>query len=250
MNLTLVGYYGAKADSLRKFIKNAQKVLGHALPSAFEKYDVRQVHGTIIGLEGTRLGEYIINQNYFEQRRLLKAVNLPKLFQMLKASEHLPFRVRVGGYKHRKKYPFTSRGQHPYLRSFSVQGDVVVAMGWPEQGSHYPPTLHELRWSLNAANVLHKYHSSPADFDNDFFFVLGRINRAKASELDIQVAQEKMRIYFEKQKGYSVTIDSNSLRVVAYNDTKLPWGGCQVFTLAEAEASVPELFMMYDDPAA
>jgi hypothetical protein len=250
MNLTLVTYYGAKPDVLRKLIKKTHRVLSKAFTDAFEPYNEKQVHGTIIGLEGTRVGDYIINQNYLEQRRLLKAINLPRLFELINTSEHLPYTMQIGGYKHRADYPFTSRGQHPYLRSFSIQGDIAVAMGWPAQNGEYPLTLDKLRRSFNSANVLHKYHSSPTDIDNDFFFVLGRINRAKLNDLSIQVAQEAIRRHFEQQEPVYITIGRENLSFVAYNNTKLPWGECQVFTLPEAKSNTDQLFMMYDDPAA
>jgi hypothetical protein len=249
MNLTLVAYYGDKPAPLSKFIGDAQKELSKALPGAFEPYGKEQVHGTLIGLEGTRWGDYIINQNYFEQK-LLKSISLPKVLEILKASEHLPFTIQIGGYDYRREYPFTSRNQHPYLRSFSVQRDIAVAMGWPVRDGEHPLTLDRLRRSLNKANVLHRYHASHTDVDNDFFFVLGRVDRAKSSDWAIQVAEERMRSYFERKKSPSVTIDRKNLRVVAYDDTKLPWGKCKVFTLGEAEADLSQLLTLYDDPAA
>lgn len=243
MNLTIVAHYGPKSASLRKFIRDLQATLEQVLPVPFEPYREEQVHGTIIGLEGVRWGSCVFNQNYLEQK-CLRAIHFPQLFEILKASRCFPFTVQIGGYDCGIEYLFKSRGQHPHFRSFSIQGAIAVVVGWPASGSYHPLLLDQLRRSLNPANVLHKYHALPADIDNDFFLVLGRINRDRVSDQVLREAQEQMRSYLG-QRPFFVPIDRNSLKLVAYDDTRLPWGSCSTFTLEEAEAVIPQLMRLY-----
>ena len=250
MDLTLVAYYGDKPSAIAELVTGAQNELTSNLRDAFEPYPLFQVHGTIIGLEGTRAGDRICNTNYLQRRQQLRPLNLEAVFQILKDQSLLPFFIRIGGYKDGELYPFTSRGLHPFLRSFSIQGDVAVAMGWPCDGERYPLALDRLRRVFNEANVLHKYHVSSNDIDNDFFFVLGRINRSKTSELTIQQTQEQMRTFLAIHDSLTIPLDRQHLAIVAYVDPKLPRETSRVYSLDEAERKIDEIKSLYRDVAA
>ena len=245
MNVTLVAYYGEKPEPIAEFITAAQEKLALHLGDAFEKYNLGQVHGTIIGLEGTRVGNHILNTNYLEQRRQLRPIDLQRLLKILKDQSLLPFSVSIGGYKDGKNYPFTSRGQHPYLRSFSIQGEIAVAMGWPCTDDRYPLSVDRLRRSLNKANILHKYHAEISDIDNDFFLVLGRINRSKADEISLYETQEIMRSFLMKSYNLSVPICRENISIIAYVDTTLPIDTSRVYGLDEAETKIDEIKGLY-----
>jgi hypothetical protein len=246
MNLTLVAYYGPKTDeAVKRLLETIQDILDDVLKSAFERYDIRQVHGTIIGLEGTRASNAIINTNFVEKRQSLRAINLERVLEI--ADSMSPFDIRIGGYKDGAAYPFTSRGLHPYLRSFSIQGDKVVAMGWPVETDKYPLRLERLRKKFNEANVLHAYHDTPESIDNDFYFVLGNIKKTVMSELALQQVQEVMREAISELDPVLIRIDKNCLGVVAYPDTRLPWSRCEVFSLENAKRNISNLIQLYDE---
>jgi hypothetical protein len=248
MNLTLVAYYGEKSgerlSALRKFINATQDHLHNKLGEAYHPYDIAQVHATIIGLEGTRIGNYLVNTNYLQQRQQLRAMALPEVLNLLKGNS-LPFAVRIGGYRDGEHFPFTSRGLHPYLRSFSVQGDIAVAMGWPFYRQRYPHSLDRLRRILNEANVLHRYPAKPEDIDNDFYFVLGRVEKEKVTDTQLQSTQESMREYLARQKPINVKINRDHLKIVAYVNTKLPPSTTHDYSLEDAESSLDEIISMY-----
>jgi hypothetical protein len=245
MDLTLVAYYGDKTSEIAEFLTMAQNKLTRNLQDAFEPYTLVQVHGTIIGLEGTRVGDHILNANYLQQRQKLRPMNLKAVFQILKDQSLLPFTIRIGGYKDGELYPFTSRGLHPFLRSFSIQGDIAVAIGWPCDGERYPLALDRLRRAFNKGNVLHKYHTSSDDIDNDFFFVLGLINRSKTSELTIQQTEGEMRVFLAVHDTIAVVVDREHLAMVAYVDNKLPTQTSRVYGLDEAEKKIDEIKSLY-----
>lgn len=246
MNLTLVAYYGLKeVEEVRILIEKIQAILSDVLKSAFVRYDLNQVHGTIIGLEGTRVGELVINTNFVEKRNSLRAINLRRVLEI--AESMSPFDIRIGGFKDGAGYPFTSRGLHPYLRSFSIQGDKVVAMGWPVEGDRFPLHLERVRKKFNEANVLHAYHDTPESIDNDFYFVLGNIEKTGMSELALQQVQESMRDAIANLDPVLVRIDKNCLRVVAYSNPRLPCGEGEVFKLDEAAQDVSRLIRLYSE---
>ena len=83
-----------------------------------------------------------------------------------------------------QELPFTSRGQHLAERTFSVQDQAFVLMGWPAEslaGAGRP--LDELRREMNAAGVRHRYHVRAADVDNDLYLVVGHHRGAPADVL-------------------------------------------------------------------
>ena len=174
MDVTLVSYYGDKPPMIAKFISGAINELSRLLGNGFAPYSLQQVHGTIIGLEGRRVDNQIINTNYAKIRNELRSQNLKAVFQILNKKSPLPFDVTIGGYIDGGPYSFTSRDAIPYMRSFSVQGPNAVAMGWPYNNGKYSKSMDKLRRAFNSANILHKYHDSPAAEDNDFFFRTGQ----------------------------------------------------------------------------
>ena len=101
-------------------------------------------------------------------------MDLPRVMDILARRFATPLRVRIGGFRPEQAVPFTSRGQHLAERTFSVQGEAFVLVGWPADslcGAGMP--VDELRRAMNAAGVLHRYHTGPADVDNDLHLVVG-----------------------------------------------------------------------------
>lgn len=244
-NLSLVAYYGDKPPEIVALIKETQKILQDTLPAAFIKYDVRQVHATLVSLEGQRIGDAIINTNYKEFFNEQRTIDFGKAFKLLRHTEFLPLKVALGGYKEHYNYPFTSRGMHPYQRSFSIQGDIAVAMGWPYDGEYCHPVLERLRRSFNSANVLHKYHRTADDIDNDFYFVLGNVILRNASKETLRHAHEQMIEFFSYREPLAVTVAREHLRIIAYTDPKVPPDTTRCYSLGQAENNLDEIKSLY-----
>jgi hypothetical protein len=71
-------------------------------------------------------GEAGYNLNFFEQRRARRRMDLAGLLEFLRHTNVLPITIQLAGFADHA-YPFTSRGQPPYARSFTQQGDHVKA---------------------------------------------------------------------------------------------------------------------------
>jgi hypothetical protein len=249
VKLTLVACYGDKSEPLRALVLDLQNFLGKQLGGSFRPYELEQVHATIIGLEGSPQsnGAQLINTNYVELRQERRTMDLTKALDIIQHSPLLPIRIRIGGFQRDVAYGMTSRGQHPYQRSFSFQGDSVVALGWPCLDGDFPPSLDQLRRSFNEANILHKYHALPTDVDNDLFFVLGHVEAARVSERRGEI-EAAVRDRLAGRDPVHVELDRTNLFVVAYTDPQLPPNGprrSEVRPIAPLPPAVAELLALY-----
>lgn len=245
MQVTLVAYYGDKPSVIEALIRSLQEELGHQLGSAFEPYGVEQVHATLIGLEALREGPEILNLNFKELRGERRPMNLVELLGFIDKTSRLPFEVQIGGFSPATAYPFTSRAEHPYYRSFSLQGAVAVAMGWPVSGKIYPRHLDSLRRCFNDYSVLHQYHRSSSDLDNDFFFVLGRVARSLLTECQVQDMQDALREKCAAMAPIRVTVGREFLSLALYEDPQLPWGCTESISLDKANAELARITRAY-----
>ena len=221
MNITMVACYGEKPPALARFIESTQIRLGASL-SSFVPYDIRQVHGTIIGLEGSRLpdSDALLNANYLALRGERRSMDLARALDLVRRSPRLPLRVQIGGFLPGAPPPFVSRGRHPYERCFAISGERVVAMGWPRVGGTYPAPLAGLRRDLESAGVLHKYHATVDAIDDDFFFVLGRVGQGDASKEALRSVTDELRASMSRAP-IEVVVDLRDIHVVGYVDPAL-----------------------------
>jgi len=147
MQVTLVAQYGPKPPGLAAFLRHLQNNLSASLGRAFEPYDIEQVHATLVGLEGCRVDGVI------RGKRSGLSIDLSGIVGFLRGDAFTAIQVRVGGYRAADRHSFRSRDEHPYLRSFSIQGGTAVAIGWPADGAQSPDSLDRLRRSLERFGV-------------------------------------------------------------------------------------------------
>ena len=241
--LTLVAFYGDKPPELDDFVGEIQDLVTAHLGDRFTPYPREQVHATIVGLEGVRRGDEIVNANFMEMRREARVIDFTRLLSILRAS--LPIEVQLGGYRQERPFPFESQGLHPYLRSFSIRGRIAVAIGWPTSAGSYPQRLDSLRWALNDAGVLHKYHRDPGDVDNDLFLVLGRV--ADPGESERALTHSVVREHLAQRAPLSLTVSEEHVSLVAYEDPQLPFGSCERIGITAAAADVRSLVHRYGE---
>jgi len=185
--ISAVAFYGPKTGRLREFLTGVQALIAEHVGGDFRPYTLEQAHATLITLNGVREGGPIVNEYMLERTGERREMDLPRVMDILARRFATPLRVRIGGFRPEQAVPFTSRGQHLAERTFSVQGEAFVLVGWPAdslagvEGSGMP--LDELRREMNAAGVLHRYHSRPADVDNDLHLVVGHHAGAPAGAL-------------------------------------------------------------------
>jgi len=190
--ISAVAFYGPKAGRLRELLAGVQAMIAEQVGADFRPYTLDQVHATLIALNGVREGGRIVNEYVLEHTGERREMDLPRVMDILAGRFAVPLRVRIGGFRPGQAVPFTSRGQHLAERTFSVQGEAFVLMGWPAdslagvEGAALP--LNELRREMNAAGVLHRYHARPADVDNDLHLVVGHHAGAPADALARAIA--------------------------------------------------------------
>ena len=182
--ISAVAFYGPKTGRLHELLTGVQAQIAEHVGRDFRPYTLDQVHATLIALNGVRAGGTIVNEYLLEHAGERREMDLPRVMDILARRFATPLRVRIGGFRPGQAVPFTSRGQHVAERSFSVQGEAFVLVGWPAEslaGAGRP--LDDLRREMNAAGVLHRYHARPGDVDNDLHLVVGHHAGAPATAL-------------------------------------------------------------------
>jgi hypothetical protein len=182
--ISAVAFYGPKAGRLRELVAGVQDLIASHVGRDFRPYTHEQVHATLIALNGVRDGGTLVNEYMLELAGRRREMDLPRVMDILARRFATPLPVRIGGFRPDQAPPFTSRGQHPAQRSFSVQDRAFVMVGWPAAsiaGDGQP--LDELRREMNAAGLLHRYHARPGDVDNDLHMVVGHHAGAPAAAL-------------------------------------------------------------------
>jgi len=253
MQLTLVSHYGEKERELTDLIKRIQDMLAEHLKSDFRPYQPEQVHGTVVGLEGHRKGDKVRNKNSQDLGPAKQSLfDVAELLEFLKGDEFPTIDIRIGGYRRDVDYKFESRGQHPYVRSFSIQDTkdrpaIGVAMGWPVLGETFPDSINELRWRFDSMGIRHKWHKKNDDRDNDFFFVLGRIDRRFAKDPQVQLASERARVLLAGiENGTRVQVCRDTLHIVAYLDPQLPLETSSVYRVTDPKLRAEDLLDLWE----
>jgi hypothetical protein len=182
--ISAVAFYGPKTGRLRELLTGVQALIAEHVGADFRPYTLDQVHATLIALNGVRDGGTVVNEYLLEYAGVRREMDLPRVMDILARRFAVPLRVRIGGFRPEAAVPFTSRGQHLAERTFSVQGDALVLVGWPADSlAGAGMALDELRREMNAAGALHRYHARPADVDNDLHLVVGHHAGAPAGAL-------------------------------------------------------------------
>jgi hypothetical protein len=191
---TAVALFGAKEGPLKGLLRAVQGIVSGELGEKFHPYALEQIHGTLIGLD------FVIDQesglpfqeHYSEVTGSAAPIVPEEALAILRSGLEPSFRVRIGGYDRGSDTTFESRGLHPYHRMFSVQGDAFVLVGWPlvtiEHGPSQMP-LNDLRRSMNKAGIMHRYHQSMTDNDNDLYLVIGHHEAPPGNETAAAVSK-------------------------------------------------------------
>jgi len=242
---TLVALYGPKTEPLATVLRACQRIVKVELGDDFEPYDLAQIHGTVVGFE--QLPNSNWNWNFAKLRGRLEAIDIDGYLAHLRSSSKFPLSIQIGGFL-RHEIPFVSRGQVPYERTFSIQGLKVVLIGWPtlrqlERGAskasgrqlearqlsgdvdarltEYPTYLADIRRLAENFGILHQYHGSPAELDNDFYLRLG-VLRMAIEPNRTRMVEERLRHTLASWPPTLISVELSSLHVIAYEDEQLP----------------------------
>jgi hypothetical protein len=257
MQITVVALYGDKRSDLAALIARCQEFCCGALGVGFRPYDSFQIHATIFGLE-RKIGSPFENANFSRYQGRDLVMNLEGILDYLRCSGHFPMEVQIGGYGARD-YPFFSRRAGPYQRSFTIQGDKVVMMGWPihrkpfqkppptlpsfvQEARLYPLTLDVMRRAAQAYGVLHAYHRAPTDIDNDLFFRIGRlIDQTSFTEKLRDALESEVRQFLSRQPPLIFDIRLEQVSIALYEEETLSPSSTRAWSLADPDLTASAL---------
>jgi hypothetical protein len=250
-NVSLVAFYGDKPVPLANLLQQLQKHLANhqLLQDKFVHYQLTQVHGTIIGCEGWKTDAGVVNQWFKEKRQETKYIDFAGLINYLNYQIRLPITIRLGGYDCHRDYNFLSRNQHLYHRSFQLQPvdnqNIPVLIGWSWQDHTVTLAIDNLRRDLQQFNLLHKYHETVNDLDNDFYLRLGTI-KAGLTLLELEAIALEIRNLLKDQAAVSIPIQLENLAFVQYQDLALTPATTRVIPVTEI--SPQQLLGLFDFP--
>ena len=215
--IAAVALYGTKTGVLRGLLEAVQEICSERLREGFLPYTLDQIHSTVIRLDGrthTKTG-LLVNQHYLQLADIPRAMDHARAAEILTAYLAPPLSIRIGGFRPNSPTKFTSRGQRPYERMFSAQDGSLVLVGWPAStvmnGITQRP-LDDLRRKMNEANILHWYHKSWSDVDNDFHLVVGHYDGV--SQRNVEEAVDAASIYLS-QHPIQVEVGVNQVAIIA-----------------------------------
>jgi hypothetical protein len=254
--LTLIAFYQKKPKALIDFIKDCQQIVSDLLFDNFAPYHHRQVHATIIGLECDDTAPTLVNRNLACDKKMPKAMDLDGFLTFLREQAPFPFNVQIGGFQIHD-LPFASRHKTPYERTFSVQGNKLVAMGWPISPTistersqpvyFYPNTLDRIRRAAERFYIRHAYHQKLSDMDNDFFFRIGLVKQPEKISFDQKARLENcVREYARTRPPLFVKVYLYDLSIAVYDDETLPLDTTEIFPLTDSRVNGDFLIRCYD----
>jgi hypothetical protein len=221
--ITAVALYGPKTGELKGLLETVQALLSESLRDGFRPYTLDQVHGTVVRLDGTADAQTgrVVNRRYLEITGIPRAMDHARALEILAARLTPALSIRIGGCEPDTAAAFSSRGQHPHERMFSVQGNAFVLVGWPvstvTDGISSRP-LDELRRAMNEANILHWYHESATDVDNDFHLVVG--HHDGVPEHETKDAVRAVRAYLARHP-VQVEVGADQMTIIAADSPTL-----------------------------
>jgi len=249
MQVTIAALIRDKPPHFAAFLDACKMRVVEMLGQAFRGYDTdKQIHATIVGLERVPTNRSAFhNKNFNQHRQRQLEMDYAGLLNYFQMSADFPLQIQIGGFQNRE-YPFVSRGDRPFLRSFSIQPgrnpegkevEFVVMMGWPirsrdlptsqnqlpqlNETLKYPKSLDSIRQTVQTFNVLHAYHSTLTDVDNDFFFRIGIINNpAKIDPFIKQQLVDSMREWLAHHDPVIVNVKRSDIWLIQYTSPELP----------------------------
>lgn len=245
-NVSLVAFYGKKTTQLIALIENLQRYLENhkIIQRKFTPYQLEQVHGTIIGIEGLKTKSGVINKWFYEVRQETRYIDFPSLINYFQHRASFPMTIRFGGYDSSVDYNFLSRNQHLYFRSFqlhqSANQTIPVLIAWSWKNNSVSLGIDNLRQTLQQFNLMHKYHPTPDAIynaiDNDFYLRLGTIDALLTSE-EIQAIATEIRNVLATQPALYIPIELDDLAFAQYQDLSLTPETTKVIPVSEITAS-------------
>ena len=243
---TLVAFYGKKPKKIADFLNNLKKNLLNKLTDSFMPYDLQQIHATIVGIEGVLYKNMIINKNYQKLRHKYLSMNLAGFFEYIRTAGVFPIPIQIGGFSKDVDYNFYSRGKHPFYRSFNVQADLPIIIGWPFKDD-VKDSLSQLRKEVEQFNILHKYHHKLEDRDNDLYFVLGKIKGNFINKNRINYIEQNIKHALATMEPIRLELKRDDLSLVFYNESSLPMNTSLSIKITSDEFNYHDLSRYYQD---
>jgi hypothetical protein len=248
--LGLITLYGIKPLHFERFISSCQEILSDVLENTFTPYTVEQIHGTIISL--ARASEdTLLNLEFYKANEKTLTMDILGFLREIKSHDFFPIKIRIGGFKG-NDIPFLSKGQSPYRRSFSIQGEKAIVIGWPVSRNStsdkmtYSDVLGVIRNLGEKYNIKHMYNQS--DFiDNEYYFRIG-LAKDTTSAQKIHLAEKVLRDYISEINPLTLELGISDIFIAGYQDETLPISSTKVLPITSVR-TMDDIFGLLNIPS-
>ena len=256
--VTLISLYGEKSKAFSDLVTAAWEAIEQSkLRRFFRAYDIRQIHGTFVGMEKVLGYRRHFNLNLKQSVGELTDMTFDHLRDTVCGK--LPMDIQIGGFAPDFD-SFQSMGKKPYVRSFQVQWRrrKVTLIGWPfetqgDSRSYERTTLLDLRDDMKrACNIQHKY-PRPKYEDNDLFMVIGELaNLQLASDEELYELEKTVVPDVEKlirdhlwANPIIVRLGEQHVFAACYTNETLPLDSTEVYSFADGSLDTTLLNALY-----
>jgi hypothetical protein len=216
-NVSLVAFYGTKLPGFQYFLETLQQQISEMLQDEYERYELEQIHATLIGCEGLKTSQEILSKWFLENRREEKYLNLTDFIDFVRSSDRLPLALQLGGYNLATDYHFLSQEKHPFYRSFQFIGNIAVLRGWAVKNKQITLDVDRFRLACQQYNLLHKYHLHSHSVDNDIYLRVGVLKREISQDIIAEVERE-IQNQLSQHLSLLLTLDRDRLNFIQYQN--------------------------------
>jgi hypothetical protein len=238
-NVSLVAFYGTKFLDFQQFLESLQQKISENLKDEYERYDLEQIHATLIGCEGLKIPHGILSKWFLENRGEKKYLNLADFINFVRQSDRLPIALQIGGYNLATDYHFLSQEKHPFYRSFQFIGKMAVLRGWAVNNKRITLNIDRFRLACQKYNLLHKYHLHSDSVDNDIYMRIGVLKREISQEAIAKV-ERQIQNQLSQHLSLLLTLDRDCLNFIQYQNLLPSPDTTTVVSLQQATQEIME----------
>jgi len=249
--VTMISLYGKKDKDLQLLIEDCwERINISKFRRIFEPYNIKQIHGTIIGMAKHIGSSELFNEEIWRDSNTRKKIimDFTELINIVR--DHFPMTVRFGGFDENYR-DFQSQNKTPFERSFQVQWDSskLTLIGWPRKNDKFTEELSKLRNEFKEkCNIKYRYEKD----GKDFHMVLGEIKRPhlltdselKRLKMETTQLEESIREYLRKHP-IDVKINCEQVFLAQYVNETLPLDSTNVYCIQDRVINNPFIQNLY-----
>lgn len=248
--VTLVALYGQKKQNFIDLINAIfSEIEASELGGIFKRYNMNQIHGTLVGMEKVDGFEELYNFNIWEKEERKVEMDFANLYPTI--APFFPVDIQLGGFKEDYR-GFSSLGGIPFNRTFEINwtSNKIILIGWSmDEGKKVANRKLEI-----LRQTLHDRHNirPKMDKDNDLYMVIGELKNVGLLSEEALDRLKKAGKKLEKsirtklaENKEELILTMEDLFFVQYESTTLDFNSSEAWNIQEAKNNPDFLKELY-----